>query len=50
MGLDWGQVSLSGYTEAIEARNDTFEDDTVPEPSDWLKRLVNGEAAGHGPG
>lgn len=49
IGLDWGEVSLSGYLEAVEAHNEALDPaSSAPEPSDFLKRLVNGETADNG--
>jgi hypothetical protein len=40
LGLDPEAISLSGYSEAVEVRNEP--DDGRPEPSDWLRQRVNG--------
>jgi len=41
MGLDWNDLSLSGYLEAMEARAESMEP-SKPEVSDWLRERVNG--------
>lgn len=41
LGVDWAQISLPDYVDAVAAHNESVSGDSMPEASDWLRQRVN---------